>query len=211
MNNSKITFIKRNWLKFLISGVAIALVISSLYFVNMGIVNVEWNAQSSIEGFQINNATGEIKQTLYIYIDESSMYAGQIRSFLLQELDSAQTKVKQMMVLNDTSSIKDASFLGIHITENLNQYYPWSAENKYTVFYYYSDTGNTNYYNAFRTAISMYDHPPVVLNASNGPQLLRIGDITIEGAFNGFFSKPHMDKMSIDYLCQEIIKQVNQI
>jgi hypothetical protein len=55
----------------------------------------------------------------------------------------------------------------------------------------------------------MYDHPAVVFNSSNGAQLLRIGDISIQGDFNGFFSKPKMQDMTIDYIAEEIIKQIN--
>lgn len=184
---------------------------ASLFIANIGVINSEWNTHSDIEGFQINNATGEIKDTLYIFIDNSSVYANKIRSALVQELESSHVSTKPMFSLLETNSIKNASFLGIHITENLNTYYPWSAENKYTVFYYFSDNGNTQYYVAFKTAETLYDNPPVLLNSSDGAQLLRTGDMTIQGSFNGFFSKPRMDETTIQYITQEIMKQVNQI
>ncbi|MBS3749821.1 MAG: hypothetical protein KGY67_09035, partial [Candidatus Thermoplasmatota archaeon] len=168
-----------------------------------------WNTQSNIEGFKINNSTGTIQETLYIYIDNSSLYAEQLRAVLLDKLASYQTSTKSMMVFNQTNNTKDASFLGIHVTEESNQYYPWSSACEYHIFYYFSDSGNTNYFMDFKNAESMYDHPAVVFNSSDGEQLLDIGDITIQGSFNGFFSRPRMNKLVIQKIASELINQVN--
>lgn len=210
MNRNKKTLIHKHWSKILVLVIAVSMILSSLFFLNIGIVNAEWNAHSSIEGFQINNATGELKETLYIYIDNTSLYAEEIRSILLEKLASYNTGTKQLIDFNETKEMMNASFVGIHITQNIQEYYPWSATNKYTVFYYFSDIGNTNYYLGFKTAESMYDNPPVIFNASDGDQLLNIGDITIEGLFSGMFSKPRMEERTIEYIANEIVKQVKQ-
>ena len=211
MKQNKDSFIQKHWLKLLIVSICVGIVlVSSLFFVNIGIVNAAWNTQSNIEGFKINNSTGALQETLYIYIDNTSLYAEQLRSMLLENLATQITSTKQMIVLNETNYTDDASFLGIHVTEKLNQYYPWSSTCEYTIFYYFSDVGNTNYFMGFKTAESMYDHPAVVFNSSDGEQLLNIGDISIQGSFNGFFSKPRMDEMIIDYIANEIVKQVDQ-
>ena len=211
MLENKDSFIQKHWLKLLIISVCIGIVlVSSLFFVNLGIVNAAWNTQSNIEGFEINNSTGAVQETLYIYIDNTSLYAEQLRSILLENLATHLTSTKQMMVLNETNNSKNTSFLGIHVTEKLNQYYPWSSTCEYNIFYYFSDVGNTNYFMGFKTAESMYDHPAVVFNSSDGKQLLNIGDISIQGSFNGFFSKPRMNVLIIDYIANEIVKQVNQ-
>lgn len=205
----KKTIIQKHWTKLLVIPIIVGLVISSLFFLNIGIVNAEWNAHSNIEGFQINNATGKLKETLYIYMSNSSLFANQILPVLLEKLESYTIVTKQMTSFNETSELMNASFIGIHITEEKQHYVPWSAENKFTVFYYFSDIGNTKYFNGFKTAESMYENPAVLFNSSDGGQILRIGDIKIEGLFNGFFSKPRMEEMTYNYIAKEICKQVS--
>ena len=210
MNQNKRSFVKEHWLKIVIIFVVIGIVfIFSLLFVNFGMVNAAWNSQSNIEGFEINNSTGELQETLYIYIDNTSLYAEQIRSILLEKLASHQTSTQTMMVFNQTNKTKNASFLGIHITEKSNQYSPWSSTCECNIFYYYSDVGNTNYFMGFKTAETMYDNPAVIFNATDGEQALNIGDISIQGSFSGFFSKPYMNERIIDQIAIEILKQVN--
>ena len=115
-----------------------------------------------------------------------------------------------MIVFNQTNKTKDTSFLGIHVTEKPNQYYPWSSTCEYNIFYYFSDVGNTNYYMGFKTAESMYDNPPVIFNSTDGKQVLNIGEISIQGSFSGFFSKPYMNNQIVDQIATEIINQVKQ-
>jgi len=190
--------------------IAALLVISSLFFINIGIVSAKWNTHSNIEGFKINNATGTIKETLYLYINDLSLFADQLRSVLTNELESHLTSTKTIKVLNITNNTKNASFLGLHVTEESTQYSPWSSGCKYNIFYYFSDVGNTKYFTGFKTAETMYDNPVVLFNASDGDQLLDIGEITMQGSFNGFFSKPKMEEMTIKQISNEIVKQVEK-
>lgn len=208
MDQNKKPFLQKQLFLLIAVGISLIVLTSSLFFANYGIVNAEWNARSNIEGFQINNATGEFKETVYLHIDNSSMFSEQLIPVLQDKLQSYTTTIKLMTVVNETRQLNNASFLGIHVTEDEKQYYPWSAENKYTVFYYYSDTGNTYYFNGFKTATSLYDNPVVFFNSSDADQLLNIGDITIQGSFNGFFSHPRMQEMTIEYIFTEICKQV---
>jgi hypothetical protein len=211
MNQNEKTGIQKHWLKLVVIFTIIGIVlVSSLFFVNIGMSDTKWNTQSNIEGFKINNSTGALQDTLYIYIDNTSLYAEQLRVILLEELASDQIETKAMMVFNQTNNTKDASFLGIHVTEKSNQYYPWSSTCDHTIFYYFSDIGNTNYYMGFRNAESMYDNPPVIFNSTDGKQVLNIGDISIQGSFSGFFSKPYMNNQIVDQIATEILKQVNQ-
>jgi len=202
MNKNR--FIQKHWLKLLLFIITIGLLYSSLFFINVGMVNAKWNTQSDIEGYQINNATGKLRETLYIHIDNSSIYAQPIRFVLSQKLAVHTTSVKLMYEFNETSELTNASFLGIHITTDSHHYYPWNTETKYDIFYYYSDLGNTQYFSGFKTATSLYDNPVVFFNSSDGDQLLRIGDITVEGSFNGFFSKPKVTEMTIDHIAELI-------
>lgn len=210
MNQNEKTSMQKHWLKLVVIFTVIGIVlVSLLFFVNIGTSETKWNTQSNIEGFKINNSTGALQDTLYIYIDNASLYAEQLRVILLEELASDQTETKVMMEFNETNKTKDASFLGIHVTEKSNQYYPWSSTGEYNIFYYFSDVGNTNYYMGFKTAESMYDHPAVIFNSTDGKQLLNIGDISIQGLFSGFFSKPYMNDQIVDQIATEILKQVN--
>lgn len=210
MNQTNYLPVKKYLILFAIVGITIILFSSALFFVNIGIVNAQWNSQSKIEGFTINNSTGELKETLYLHINDSSLYSKQLLSLLQQQLQSHTTNVKIMTQFNETKEIKNASFLGVHITENNGHYYPWSAENKYSIFYYFSDVGNTEYFIGYKNAESVAENPVVIFNSSNGKQLLHIGDISIQGLFSGFFSKPRMQEATIEYITSEICKQVNQ-
>ena len=210
MNQNDYLPVKKHLIIFGVVSITIMLFCSALFFVNIGIVNAQWNSQSTIEGFKINKSTGELKETLYLYINNSSLYSKQLLSLLQQRLQSHTTNVKIMTQFNGTKEIKNASFLGVHIIENNGHYYPWSAENKYSIFYYFSDIGNTEYFMGYKNAESNGDKPAVIFNSSNGKQLLHIGDISIQGLFSGFFSKPRMREATIDYIASEICKQVNQ-
>jgi len=211
MNQRKRTFIQKQWLNVLIIFTVIAVILlSSLFFVNIGMVDAVWNAQSNIEGFIINNSTGALQNTLYIYIENTSIYAEQLRSSLIKKLATNQLSTHSMIVFNQTNRTKDASFLGIHVSEISNYYYPWSSMCEYNIFYYFSDVGNTYYFMEFNTAESIYDQPAVYFNETDGKQLLNIGEISIQGSFTGFFSKPYMDNLIIDQLATEILKQFNQ-
>ena len=209
--NQKKTGPQKHWLMLVVVfAVIVTVLILSLFFVNIGMSDTKWNAQSNIEGFEINNPSGELQETLYIYIDNTSLYAEQLRSILLEELDSYQTQNKAMIAFNETNNTKDASFLGIYVTEKSNQYYPWSSTCEHNIFYYFSDVGNTNYYKGFKNAESMYNHPAVIFNATESKQVLNIGDISIQGSFSGFFSKPYMNEQIVNQIAKEIIKQVTQ-
>jgi hypothetical protein len=201
---------KKYLIIFVAIGITFILLCSALFLVNIGIVNAQWNAQSKIEGFKINNSTGKLQETLYVYIDDSSLYAQQLLILLQQRLQSYTTNVKIMTRFYETKEIKNASFLGVHITKSNKKYYPWSAENKHTIFYYFSDVGNTEYFIGYKNAESVTENPVVSFNSSNGKQLLHIGDISIQGSFSGFFSKPKMQDITIEYIANEICKQVNQ-
>ena len=204
MSGNKKNFINKHWLKLVVSIMCISVFISSLFFVNVGIVNAAWNTQSKIEGFSINNATKSFQETLYIFIDNSSLYAEELRLMLSENLVYLQTNVEVLYSFNETIKMKNASFLGIDVEKISYDYYPWSSNVEYSIFYYFSTVGNTKYFNGFKTAESMYDHPAVVFNSSDdeqiSKQLLNIGEIDIQGKLDGFFSIPKSTDILIEHI-----------
>ena len=210
MYQNKITLIGEHWLKFLVLIIFIIVFISLLFFLNVGSINAEWNTQTNIEGFRISNATKSFQETLCIYIDNSSLYTEELLSMLSDDFASYKTTTQVIHFFNETNNMKNASFLGIDVKKISYQFYPWASNVEYNIFYYFSTVGNTNYFNGFKTAESIYNHPAVIFNSSDEEQLLNIGDISIQGKFNGFFSKPRMDEMILEKIVTEIVNQVQR-
>jgi len=202
--------LKKHWIKLLIIILAIIIFVSSLFFVSIGIVSVELETSSDIEEFKANNATGKLQDNLYIYIDNNSFYAQDLRSILLKSLESQGVSTKLIFVLNETSLMNNSSFLGIYVTQESSSYVPWSGENKHMVFYYFSDKGNTQYYTDFKSAETDNENPLVILNSSNGSQFLGVGDFIIQGSFGGFFSKPKMNELTIEFIADLILDQLEK-
>lgn len=208
--NRKTVFKSKKTIIISIASIAVVLLLSSLFLINMGIVSAQWNTQSNIEGFKINNATGALQETLYIYINDLSVFAEELRSILSEEIESQLTSTRAIKVFNVTNNTENTSFLGLHVTEQSTRYHPWSSECKYTIFYYFSNVGNTEYFTGFKNAETMYDNPPVIFNSSDGKQLLDIGQISVQGSFHGLFTKPKMEEMTIEQISDEIMKQVGK-
>ena len=95
MNQNEKTSMQKHWLKLVVIFTVIGIVlVSLLFFVNIGTTETKWNTQSNIEGFEINNSTGALQDTLNIYIDNASLYAEQLRVILSEELASDQNRNK---------------------------------------------------------------------------------------------------------------------
>lgn len=107
-------------------------------------------------------------------------------------------------------SIENTSFLGVKISETHMQYSPWFAEIQYSLFYYYSDIGNTMYFPVLISEESSSDRPAIIFNATQGAQFLHVGDIVVEAIIDGFFSKPKIQHISYDAVVEAIYNQLMQ-
>lgn len=208
MNQKDNSHLGKQWVKIVIASCIIVFLCSTLFFANFGMVSAKQSTQNSLQRFSVNDADGIIKQTLYLYIEPDSSYYNEVTSLLQKRLEPYPFSIQLTDMKNKTITSENASFLGLQISEVTNQYYPWSGQNKYSVFYYFSDVANTMYFSSALTAESKQDRPAIVFNASQGSQVMYIGDILIETTMNGFFSKPRMEQMSIDTIVEVIYNQL---
>lgn len=208
MNTKKMQDLKKISIAFIGFSIVCIILFSLLFFSSFGIVNAQWITHDQIESFSVGNADGEIKDTLFVYIQNNNLFSDEVSRLLEKKLQSHSFSIQMLEQVNETTNIDNTSFLGITISEITTHYTPWSAEIKYSIFYYFSDIGNTMYFPILIDEESSSTRPAIIFNATQGAQFLNVGDIVVEASIDGFLSKPKMQQIFYDAIAESIYNQL---
>ncbi len=168
-----------------IAVVVIAGVACSFLFMDFGASRSETSVNSRAGKFAYMEEVANVSGDIYLYVDGGEEFDSVLGDELERELDGISSRVMEFAKLKDEF---DGQLVAVAVIWDDIDYTPLYSQAEMNVLYFFSSSGESEYFKKFKREKFGGRDVVVRFNSSQGPQVIKKGEISLRDTSYGVFS-----------------------
>ena len=185
----------------IIAVVVIAGVGCSFLFMDFGASRSETSVNSRAAKFVCGEEVAKVSGDIYLYVDGGEEFDSVLGDELERELEGIASRLIEVAKLKDEF---DGQLVAVTVIWEDIDYTPLYSRAEMNILYFFSSSGESEYFKKFKREKSGGKDVIVRFNCSKGPQVIKKGEISFRDTSYGIFSLKYYNRHLADRLASEI-------
>jgi hypothetical protein len=190
-----------------IAVVVIAGVGCSFLFMDFGASRSETSVNSRAGKFACMEEVANVSGVIYLYVDGGEEFDSVLGDELEEELDGISSRVVELAKLKDEF---DGQLVAVAVIWDDIDYTPLYSQAETNVLYFFSSSGESEYFKKFKREKSGGKDVVVRFNSSQGPQIIKKGEISFRDTSYGVFSLKYYKRHLADRIASKVRDELKE-